>query len=148
MIKIDVSIGDTILTGKFRNKKTVIKKISTDDHGMPTINDRKVCTFRIYKKLNIFDDGNYDKPKKESKMLKLKTLLKEAHNLQVAFNDKKDFVEFKHDLEKENYGHAIIKTLKGKPPGYELNSKIMRDYYGISHWTSAVEEDYKSAYFS
>jgi len=54
-ITIDVKVGDTILTGKFKNKKTVIKKIGVDKHGMPTINDRKVVTFRIHKKVNIFD---------------------------------------------------------------------------------------------
>jgi len=45
-ISIDVKIGDTILTGKFKNKKTIVKAIGTDEHGMPTINGRKVVTFR------------------------------------------------------------------------------------------------------
>lgn len=49
MIKIPVEIGDTILTGKFKNKVTVIKNIGTDEHGMPTINGKKVVTFRIKK---------------------------------------------------------------------------------------------------
>ncbi|MDP7196367.1 MAG: hypothetical protein QF864_09275 [SAR202 cluster bacterium] len=48
-ITIDVKIGDTILTGKFKNKKTVIKSITKDEHGMPVINDRKATTFRIFK---------------------------------------------------------------------------------------------------
>jgi len=50
-IIIPVEIGDSILTGKFKNKKTVVKTISTDEHGMPTINDRKVVNFRIPKKV-------------------------------------------------------------------------------------------------
>jgi hypothetical protein len=49
MINIPVEIGDTILTGKFKNKQTVIKSIGTDEHGMPTINGKKVVTFRIKK---------------------------------------------------------------------------------------------------
>jgi len=48
-ITIPVEIGDTILTGKFRNKKTVVKSISKDEYGMPVINGRKVATFRIVK---------------------------------------------------------------------------------------------------
>ena len=48
-ITIDVKVGDTILTGRFKNKKTKIKSIGTDDHGMPTINGRKATTFRILK---------------------------------------------------------------------------------------------------
>lgn len=60
-ITIDVKVGDTILTGKFKNKKTVVKDIGKDEHGMPTINGRKVVTFRIHKKVNIFDkDFNED----------------------------------------------------------------------------------------
>ena len=49
-INIPVKVGDTILTGRFKNKKTVVKSIDKDEHGMPTINGRKVTTFRILKK--------------------------------------------------------------------------------------------------
>ena len=48
-ITLPVSVGDTILTGRFKNKKTVIKTIGTDEHGMPTINGRKVVNFRMIK---------------------------------------------------------------------------------------------------
>ncbi len=51
-IYIDVKIGDTIMTGKFKNKKTVVKSITTDEHGMPVINGRKATTFRISKRRN------------------------------------------------------------------------------------------------
>lgn len=46
-INIDVDKGDTVLMGKFKNKKTTVKDIGTDDHGMPTINGKKATTFRI-----------------------------------------------------------------------------------------------------
>jgi hypothetical protein len=36
--------------GRFKNKKVVVKTIGTDDWGMPTINGKKVATFRIPKK--------------------------------------------------------------------------------------------------
>ena len=49
-INIPVNVGDTILTGRFKNKKTVVKSIGKDEHGMPTINGKKVTTFRILKK--------------------------------------------------------------------------------------------------
>ena len=50
MIKIDVSVGDTILVGRFKNKKIVVKSIGKDDHGMPTGNGRSVVNFRSTKK--------------------------------------------------------------------------------------------------
>jgi len=56
-IKINVKIGDTILMGRFKNKKVVVKTIGTDDWGMPTINGKKVATFRIPKKDNLKEMG-------------------------------------------------------------------------------------------
>jgi len=48
-INIDVDKGDTVLMGKFKNKKTTVKDIGTDDYGMPTINGKKAATFRLPK---------------------------------------------------------------------------------------------------
>ena len=45
-ISIDVKVGDTIMTGRFKNKRTIVKSIGKDEHGMPTINNKKVVTFR------------------------------------------------------------------------------------------------------
>jgi hypothetical protein len=45
-INIPVEVGDTVYMGKFKNKKTVVKDIGVDDRGMPTINNKKVVTFR------------------------------------------------------------------------------------------------------
>jgi len=56
-IEIPVEIGDTILTGRFKNKKTVVKTIGKDEHGMPTINGRKVTTFRIAPKEEGIDEN-------------------------------------------------------------------------------------------
>ena len=83
-ITIDVKVGDTILVGKFKNKKMKIKlkEIGTDDHGMPTINGRKVVNFRIpkpveekinrdqdgYGKYQEPDDSDFDEPSKTKKL--------------------------------------------------------------------------------
>jgi hypothetical protein len=48
-IVLPVEIGDTLLMGKFKNKKVVVKTIGKDEHGMPTINGKKVVTFRMMK---------------------------------------------------------------------------------------------------
>jgi hypothetical protein len=45
-ISIDVEVGDTIMTGRFKNSPKVVKSIGKDEHGMPTINGMKVVTFR------------------------------------------------------------------------------------------------------
>ena len=46
MIKIDIGVGDTVLMGKFKNKKVVVKSIGKDEYGMPTINGRSIVKFR------------------------------------------------------------------------------------------------------
>jgi hypothetical protein len=55
--KIDLKVGDTILTGKFKNKKVEVKEFGVDDNGQPTVNGRPMLTFRIEKLM----------PKKEKK---------------------------------------------------------------------------------
>jgi len=45
-INVDVDKGDTVLMGKFKNKKVQVKDISKDQHGMPTINGKQATTFR------------------------------------------------------------------------------------------------------
>jgi hypothetical protein len=47
MIKLDVQIGDIILTGRFKNKRVKVKTIQTDEFGMPVINGKPACTFRM-----------------------------------------------------------------------------------------------------
>ena len=58
-ITLPVSVGDTILTGRFKNKKTVVKTIGKDEHGMPTINGKKVVTFRLMKEGFIAELAGY-----------------------------------------------------------------------------------------
>lgn len=49
MVKLALKKGDEILTGKFKNKKEKVKNFGTDKNGQPTINGRKMLTFRIVK---------------------------------------------------------------------------------------------------
>ena len=56
-IKLNVKVGDTLLMGKFKNKKVVVKNIGEDEWGMPTINGKKAVTFRIPKKENLKEMG-------------------------------------------------------------------------------------------
>jgi len=48
-IELELEKGDVILTGRFKNKRTVVKDIGKDDLGQPTINGMKALTFRIEK---------------------------------------------------------------------------------------------------
>jgi len=48
-MKITLNKGDKILTGKYKNKRDEIKTFGMDDKGQPTINGKKVLTFRMEK---------------------------------------------------------------------------------------------------
>lgn len=49
-IFVPLQVGDVIYTGKFKNKKTTVKTIGIDEHGMPTINGKRACNFRLIPK--------------------------------------------------------------------------------------------------
>jgi len=53
MITLPIEIGDTVLGGRFRNRKIVVKEIGTDPHGQPTINGKTILKIRIPKLMNI-----------------------------------------------------------------------------------------------
>jgi hypothetical protein len=50
-IRLDLDVGDVVLAGKWKNKRTVVKTIGTDDLGQPTINGQSLLTMRIEKTL-------------------------------------------------------------------------------------------------
>jgi hypothetical protein len=50
-IVLDIDKGDTLLGGRFKNMKTVVEDIGTDDLGQPTINGKKLLSFRILKNM-------------------------------------------------------------------------------------------------
>ena len=49
MIKLDIKVGDTLMGGKFKNKKVVVKTIGKNDNGDITINGKPLLRFRIIK---------------------------------------------------------------------------------------------------
>ena len=48
-IELDISIGDEILTGRFKNKKVIVKNIGKDAQNQPTINGKSILKFKIKK---------------------------------------------------------------------------------------------------
>ena len=59
MIKLNIKIGDTLLGGKFKNKRVVVKSIDTNEKGDITINGKSLLRFRIIEK---------EEPKKKIKV--------------------------------------------------------------------------------
>ena len=57
-IEVPIEIGDTVLGGRFKNKKTIVKKIGKNKKGDITINDKPLLKFRLVKE-NLEEDINY-----------------------------------------------------------------------------------------
>jgi len=60
MIKVPIKVGDTILGGRFKNKKVVVKKIGKNDKGDITINDKPLLKYRIVKESDSYDKLKLD----------------------------------------------------------------------------------------
>jgi len=50
-IVLDIELGDILLGGRYKNKRTVVKKIGKDEYGHPTINGKSLIKFYIEKLL-------------------------------------------------------------------------------------------------
>ena len=48
-INVPIEVGDTILGGKFKNRKLVVKKIGKNKKGDITVNDKPLLKFRLLK---------------------------------------------------------------------------------------------------
>jgi hypothetical protein len=50
-VNLDIEVGDVVLTGRYKNKRTVVKELGTDNLGQPTMNGQKLLAMRIEKNL-------------------------------------------------------------------------------------------------
>jgi hypothetical protein len=57
-IKVPIEIGDTILGGRFKNRRMFVKKIGKNKKGDITINDKPLLKFRLVKE-NLQEDVDY-----------------------------------------------------------------------------------------
>ena len=97
-IVLDIKPGDVILAGRFKNKKVVVKSIGKDEHGMPTINGKKVVNFRISPKNEIreridFHDTATQLVKKAG--LKSKVIFKNTKENKADYNVDNDTIHIK-----------------------------------------------------
>lgn len=46
-ICVDIKVGDTLMGGRFKNKKIVVKTIGKNDKGEVTINGKSLLRYRL-----------------------------------------------------------------------------------------------------
>jgi len=60
-IKIPIKVGDTILGGRFKNKKTLVKKIGKNSKGDITVNGKPLLKYRLVKEsIESFEDDTME----------------------------------------------------------------------------------------
>lgn len=128
-IQLDVEKGDIILTGRFKNKRRVVKTIGTDRFGQPTINGKSILKFKIEKHMpkNKMSAKTREEMNEVKRRKHMKELRKTIRQILLETTDKKP-LQFKD-------GYDIAYHLKWS--GFaELHQKG----YGVMN----VEEDHGS----
>jgi predicted GNAT family acetyltransferase len=100
-ITLPVNIGDTVLMGRFKNKKVTIKNIDKDEHDMPTINGKKAVTFRI--------------PPKQKIKENIESILTSKYGVEVDIYERADYIELSKII--------VPKQMRGQGIG----SKVMKE---------------------
>ena len=85
-IKLDVEKGDVILTGRFKNKRRIVKTIGTDRFGQPTINGKSILKFKIEKHMP--KNKQSAKTRKEMNEMNEKTLRRAIRSLLLESNER------------------------------------------------------------
>jgi len=102
-MQITINKGDTIFTGKWKNKKQTVKSFGKDDKGQPMVNGKKVLAFRMEKFMK--------KPKVKIELKELLNLNESDYNskiLDVIDNIHSIIADIKKD---KNIDNSLKKNL-------------------------------------
>jgi hypothetical protein len=105
----DIKVGDLVKTGKFKNKKAIVKGFGKDENNQPTIIPEKGKEIKLY---NVRIDKLM--PKKEEKMNKVKKYLFKEKN---TFGMDDDLLEFLID-----YLTREARRKSGSEEGHKLKA--------------------------
>ena len=125
-MKIDLEKGDVILTGKFKNKRRIVKTIGTDDLGQPTINGKPALKFRIEKEMPKKRWSKKSKEELEEEKLQEGLLLEEENRVPFDIQTPEDLRNILWRINNGGrklylVGGAVRDALQGKVPhDYDL----------------------------
>jgi len=150
-INVPIKVGDTILGGRFKNKKVVVKKIGKNKKGDITVNDKPLLKYRLVKEsieeeidnalVYLTDDG-FKIHKTSSKLYLTVQLFKQKEYRQI--NSMDNLVEVKwSDIESdllpfiEMYKDRI-KDITLAYPNFKEHGLLNKEYVdGVTDVTSS-----------
>jgi virulence-associated protein VagC len=114
-IKLDIKVGDTLMGGKFKNKKVVVKTIDKNEKGDITINGSPLLRFRMINEVRVPRDERVELYRDENILvivpLTHRALKKYANSCQWCINsDVSEWEDYHKGL------HAIIIQRNLKKP--------------------------------
>lgn len=86
-IKIPIEVGDTVLGGRFKNKKTIVKKIGKNKKGDITINDKPLLKYRIVKEMKYLKFFENFQTEEEVSIFDKEGMMRILPNELVVIND-------------------------------------------------------------
>ena len=123
MINIDISVGDQILVGRFKNKKIEVKDIGVDKHGGPTINGRSILKIRKMKSPNEGREAvNNILDAMKEKSLGEDPILERIERDEVHAETKKEL--------KTAIAKSMKEILAGKTPKYDIINGMTGEMIG------------------
>lgn len=138
MIKVPIKVGDTVLGGRFKNKKIVVKKIGKNDKGDITINGKPLLKFRIIKESRgsntILDLNDIFQELKDNDFIVDINFFSQGQRLNISVK-RQGHKRFKYQDIKE-YIERCIDYLISK--GWEAN-RFQFDAYSNVNWEDADE---------
>ena len=134
-INLPVEIGDTILMGKFKNKRVVIKSIDFNDKGDLLINGRPALKFRMIKEF--FENLN------------MKNIIKEATTTYTSggaavddghtfgFGDIDNYANI-NDIQARKLGFKIVDFIMKTPTDYEPDTPVYANDGAVSYAPAGI----------
>ena len=117
-IKVPIKVGDTVLGGKFKNKKIVVKKIGKNEKGDLTINGRPLLKYRLAKKKGTaFKEGKRKKQQPTTRMDVYKKVRKSTMPKSRPMKSKKTY-----DRKKLRHESNLYKGRRYVCPSMEKNA--------------------------
>ena len=124
LIKVPISVGDTVLGGKFKNKRIKVKSIGKNDKGDITINNKPMMKFRILPKSSIdFPEGPEGLKEGKEELYKLYT---QAMKMMPGSPKQKELIKKITKVRKK------LKMDEGLGPSDEKTTFLMLKIYGQS----------------
>ena len=133
-IVLDVNVGDVILGGRFKNKIIVVKSIGKDEHGMPTINGRKVVNFRIAPKNEIKERVDfYDTAKQIVKKagLKSKVVFAKRKGTKADYNVDTDTIYIEPTSDIKDFLVTVFHEIDHAKDAQKMGKKKYKDKYEL-----------------